>query len=177
MDGDTLAHFSIPLQNGRNICSEIGVSLGMPKRWRIVLPIVGLSLFIAVTYNSLRMNREVQGTPNRYFWWSSIRLDSDPLNRHPKGPIPCKNGEENCVTWDLMWVDPSLLAQLLMLSALPAFMVGGEVVRGLARLGVNELWCFAIVMPLLVLAWFYFVGWLIERWVHKRSQPRAQNPV
>ena len=41
-----------------------------------------------------------------------------------------------------------------MLSALPAFVVGTAVVRGL---GVSEVWSFAIVMPLLILAWFYFV--------------------
>jgi hypothetical protein len=29
----------------------------------------------------------------------------------------------------------------------------------------------------LILAWFYFFGWLIDRWVHKRSQRRAQTPV
>ena len=64
-----------------------------------------------------------------------------------------------------------------MLSALPAFVVGTAVVRGLAGLGVSEVWSFMIVMPLLILAWFYFVGWLTDRWVHKRSQRRAQTPV
>jgi hypothetical protein len=64
-----------------------------------------------------------------------------------------------------------------MLSALPAFVVGTAVVRGLASLGVSEVWSFTIVMPLLILAWFYFIGWLIDRWVHKRSQPRARTPV
>jgi len=57
-----------------------------------------------------------------------------------------------------------------MLSALPAFVVGTAVVRALAHLGVSEVWSFMIVMPLLILAWFYFVGWLTDRWVHKRSQ-------
>jgi hypothetical protein len=152
----------------------------MPKRWRIALPCIGLSLFIALTHGSLRMNRELQRSPSRYFWWTSIRLDSDPLNRHPKNTTtPCKNGEQNCENWELrhIWVDPSWVAKFLMLSALPAFVVGTAVVRGLAHLGVSEVWSFAIVMPLLILAWFYFVGWLIDRWVHKRSQRRAQTPV
>jgi len=145
----------------------------MPKRRRIALPFIGLSLFIALTHNSLRMNREIQRTPSRYFWWTSIQLDSDPLNRHPKSTTtPCKNGEENCENWELrhIWVDPSWMAEFLMLSALPAFVVGTAVVRGLAHLGVSEVWSFMIVMPLLILAWFYFVGWLTDRWVHKRSQ-------
>jgi hypothetical protein len=154
----------------------------MPKRWRIALPCIGLSLFIALTHSSLRMNREIQKrSPSRYFWWTSIRLDSDPLNRHAKSTTtPCKNGEGNCVNWELrpiVWVDPSWLAKFLMLSALPAFVFGTAVVRGLASLGVSEVWSFAIVMPLLIFAWFYFVGWLIDRWVPKLSHPRALTPV
>jgi hypothetical protein len=151
----------------------------MPKRWRIALPCIGLSLFIALTHGSLRMNREIQRSPSRYFWWTSIRLDSDPLNRHPKSTTaPCKNGQENCVNWELrpiVWVDPSWTAKFLMLSALPAFLVGAAVVGGLAGLGVSEVWSFAIEMPLLILAWFCFVGWLIDRWVHKRSRLRART--
>jgi hypothetical protein len=140
---------------------------------------MGLSLFIALTHNSLRMNRDIQKrSPSRYFWWTSIRLDSDPLNRHPKRTTtPCKNGEGNCANWELppiVWVDPSCLAKFLMLSALPAFVFGTAVVRGL---GVSEVWSFAIVMPLLISAWFYFVGWLIDRRVHKQLHSRALTPV
>lgn len=76
-----------------------------------------------------------------------------------------------------MWVDPSLLAQFLMLSALPAFVVGGLVVKGLGRLGISQISSFLFLMPLLIFAWYYFVGWLIDRLVCKRSQPRAQTPV
>jgi hypothetical protein len=106
-----------PLQNGRNVCIQTGVSLGMPRRWRIALPTIGLCLFAALTYSSVRMNRETQRSPSRYFWWTSIRLDSDPRNRHPKDATGCKIGNENC--WDLQntWVDPGLLAKFLMLSA------------------------------------------------------------
>ena len=76
-----------------------------------------------------------------------------------------------------MWVDPSLLAQFLMLAALPAFVIGTAGVRGLASLGVSEVETFMILMPLLIFAWFYLVGWLVDRWVRKRWQPRAQTPV
>jgi hypothetical protein len=68
-------------------------------------------------------------------------------------------------------------AKFLMLSALPAFVFGTAVVRGLASLGVSEVWSFAIVMPLLISAWFYFVGWLIDRRVHKQLHSRALTPV
>ena len=139
----------------------------MPRRWRLVLPIIGLSLFAVFTYHSVRMNRETQPAPSRYFWWESLRLDSDPLNKHPKGATRCKNGEENCVTWENMWVDPGWLAEFLMLSALPAFIVGGFAVRGLARLGVSEVSSFMFLMPALIFAWYYFVGWLLDRWRYK----------
>ena len=159
------------LQNGRNICIQSGVSLGMPRRWRIALPIIGLSFFAALTYNSVRMNRETQRSPSRYFWWTSIRLDSDPLNRHPKGATGCKNGEENCETWDPdlpnMWVDPGWLAKFLMLSALPAFVVGGFAVSGLGRLGLSQVSSFMFLMPVLIFAWYYFIGWLLDRWRYR----------
>ena len=150
----------------------------MSKRWRIALPIVGLTLFAALTYNSLRINRETQSTPSRYFWWTSIRLDSDPLNRDPKGATPCKSGEENCVTWDLpdRWVDPGWLARFLMLSALPAFVVGGFTVSGLGRLGLSQVSSFMFLMPALIFAWYYFVGWLLDRWIRRRAQPSMPTP-
>jgi hypothetical protein len=109
----------------------------------MALPYIGLCLFIALTHGSLRGNREIQHSPSRYFWWTSIWLDSDPLNRHSKSTTtPCKNGEGNCVNWELraIWVDPSWLAKFLMRSALPAFVVGTAVVKGLAGLGVSEVW-------------------------------------
>jgi hypothetical protein len=141
------------------------------------LPAIGLFLFSAESYHSVRTNREVQHTSSRYFWWSSVRLDSDPLNRHPeaKGATPCKNGEENCVTWELryIWVDPALLTRFLMLSAFPAFVVGGLAVGDLGRLGISELSTFMLLMPVLIVAWYYFVGWLLDRWLGKRRQQSA----
>ena len=103
---ETFGAFSIPLGNCRNIGAYSGVSLNMQKRWRMVLPTVGIILFSVVSYHSLRVDRE---TPSRYFWWSSIRLDSDPSNRRNWGAIPCQDGKEDC--WELRakWVDPGLL--------------------------------------------------------------------
>jgi hypothetical protein len=120
---------------GRNICADSGVSLNMRKRWRVALPVIGIILFSVVSYHSLRVAREI---PGRYFWWSSIRLDSDPSNRRNWGAIPCQDGKENC--WELrtIWVDPGLLDQFLMLSALPTFAAGGFAVRSLGRMGINQ---------------------------------------
>jgi hypothetical protein len=76
----------------------------------------------------------------------------------------------------MILVDPGYLAKSLVLTALPAFALGAVVVRGLAHIGVSEVWSFGAVMPLLIFAWFYFVGWLIDRCVRKRSHPSTPSP-
>jgi len=118
------------------------------------------------------MNREGQRNPSRYFWWSFIRLDSDPLNKYPRVAAPCERGSGNCVSWDLpnMWVDPGIVTEVLMVSALPAFAIGAFIVGGLGRLGINQIWSFMISMPILIFTWYYFIGWLIDRWVLKRPR-------
>jgi hypothetical protein len=131
-------------------------------RWRLALPFIGLILFAGVTYRSLRIHRAL-GSPSRYFWWSSIRLDSDPLDKKPHSPVS--------TGWDLrnMWVDPGWVDQLLFVSALPAFAAGAIVVSGLGRLGISEVSSFMISVPLFIFAWYYFLGWLIQRWTCKRG--------
>ena len=57
---------------------------------------------------------------------------------------------------------------LLILSGLPAFAVGKIIVGGLGRLGINQIWSFLISMPLLLFTWYYFLGWLVDRWKFKR---------
>jgi hypothetical protein len=146
----------------------------MRSRWRLVIPIVGLMCFGAETYHSYRFNQELGSAPRKYYWWSSIRLDTDPLNKNPTVPSlpsPCKSGTEDC-GWEprFLWVDAGLLTESLMLLALPAFVLGAISVSGLGRLGVNEVWSFILLMPLFVFAWFYFGGWLVDRWVRKRRE-------
>jgi hypothetical protein len=139
-------------------------------RWRWVLPSIGLSLFGAVSYHSYSFmsNLETPGTSHRYFWWSSIRLDSDPLNKYEGGPIRSKDGT---VGFELGWVriDPGLIPRSLMLTALPAFAAGGVLVRGLGRLGVSQVSTFMVLMPLLIFTWYYFIGRLVDRWRDKRT--------
>jgi hypothetical protein len=143
----------------------------MRMHWRFILPIFGLVLFACVTNNSFRMNREIQRTPNRYFWWPSTRLDSDPLNRHPLATESCKDSVEKCAGWttEFIWVHPGWIAKSLMLSAFPAFVLGLVIVRGLGRFGFSEVTSFMVLTPPLVFAWYYFVGWLIDRWNYKRQ--------
>jgi hypothetical protein len=148
----------------------------MRIRWRYVLPTVGILLFALVSYHSLRVNRESKNATARYFWWGAIRLDSDPLNRRQELSTPCKEGSD-CVGWDdiaSIRVEPGLLIQTLMLSAFPAFLVGAIIVGSLRRLGISEVASFMVTMPLLIVAWYYFVGGLIDRWI---SKPRSQSDV
>jgi hypothetical protein len=139
----------------------------MTLRWRLIFPLIGLSLFAVETYHSVEMNRQLHGATGRFFWWSSIRLNSDPLNRlpHVSTPAGCQPRSENCPSWDpqSIWIDPGLLVKLLMLSALPAFLLGGLAMGGLARLGVSEVFSFLSLVPALMFAWYYFLGWLVDR--------------
>ena len=150
-------------------------NFSMRMRWRPTLCLWGLVLFGLLTYASIRGNREMRhGRQGRYFWWGSVRLDSDPLGKHSTLG-PCTQGQEGDCAWDplYIWVDPGLLQVALTISALPAFLVGRVFVRGLARLGVSELASFMSMMPILILVWFYGVGWLLDRWRHKRSLHRT----
>lgn len=139
------------------------------------MPLIGLALFAFGTYESFGPGRFRDNT-GRYFWWSSFRLDSEPLSRHSRSvtAAPCKDSTENCLATDpiYVWVDPGWLAKCLILSAAPAFLVGEGIVHSLSRSGVSEVISFMISMPLLIFAWFYFVGWFLDRWRQKR---RAQT--
>jgi hypothetical protein len=144
-------------------------------RWRPTLCLWGLVLFGLLTYASIQGNREMRhGRHGRYFWWGSVRLDSDTLDRHLTLE-PCTQRPNGDCVWEplYIWVEPGLLEKALVLSALPAFILGRTVVFGLARLGVNELTSFMFTMPVLILVWFYGVGWLLDRWQHKRSLRRS----
>jgi hypothetical protein len=59
----------------------------------------------------------------------------------------------------------------LILTALPAFLLGAGLVGGLGRIGFSQVWVFMISMPSLVSAWFYFIGWLLDRRRMKRYKP------
>jgi hypothetical protein len=143
----------------------------MRIRSRLVLPACGLVLFAILTYQSMVENRAFHSS--RYFWWSAIRLDSDPLNRHSaaRAAIACPDKVENCMPFEPMqiWINPGWLTRSFMLLALPAFLATAGIVGGLARLGVSEIMSFFVSMPFLTVAWFYFAGWAFDRWHRKRK--------
>lgn len=144
----------------------------MRIRWRLLLPLAGLVVFGGLTKGAFFIDRVTPHNPHRYFWWFSIRLDWDPLNKQPHALVPSKDSQENSLGSDLkgMWIEPGLLPEWFMVSALPAFVLGIVTVHGLGRLGVNEVWSFLISMPILIFTWFYFVGRLLDRWVKKRQR-------
>jgi hypothetical protein len=144
----------------------------MQMRWSILFPLLGLVLFGVVSYRSKRVNDELQRSPNRYFWWSSLRLDSDPLNQHPKPPELCEYDAIHCANWDVNTrkVSPGWLERALVISSFPAFLAGFALVLGLARQGINEVLTFMVVMPTLLFGWYFFAGRMLERWLSRRKK-------
>ena len=164
-----------PSHNSWHSIPQVGVSLIMRRRWRIFLPAMGLILFSAETYHSFRVQREIEHVPSRYFWWSAIRLDTDPASkRHEISRRPCLDDKENCTSWDIQdrWVDPGWMQTFLLVSALPAFAIGGLAVRSLGKLGISQLSSFLVLMPILIICWYCFVGWLLDRW-HESARKDA----
>src|ERR1700737_608126 len=116
----------------------------MRLRWRVILPSIGLLLFAAETHHSVQTIAHSRG--DRYFWWSLIRLDSDPLNKRVLPRLSCADGSVNCAQRVLqdMWIDPGWLAKILMWSAFPAFVVNAFIIVLLGRLGVSQVLSFMI---------------------------------
>jgi hypothetical protein len=137
----------------------------MRTSWRRVLPLLGLLLFSCVTYQTMQRHP----ASSRYFWWSSIPLDSTPLS---KSEPTCKEGGENCPEWgpQSIVVESGLLARVLIFSAIPVFLLGPLITVELGRLGISEVLTFMVSMPLLIGSWFYLLGWLIDRWERKRQR-------
>ena len=158
---------------------KTGVSLGMRRYWRTFLPLIGILLFSVVSWRDFRVNREIhEHLPNKYFMWSAIRLDTDPANQRKWEFGTCREGEKNCVTWDLKdtWVDPGVLDGFLLLTAFPAFILGRLTAGMLGTMGINQLTTFMLSTPVLLLLWYYFVGRLLDGWMHRRSNRRASTP-
>jgi hypothetical protein len=143
----------------------------MRLRWRILFPLIGLMLFASETLHSLRVDRENHGTASRYFWWSSLRLDADPLNKSVPSTQNCRD-VANCSAWDLpdTWVSPGAIAWLVMLSGLPAFIACRLFVSSLGRIGISEVRSFMVSMPLLLVAWYYLLGWMVDRFRNKNPE-------
>jgi hypothetical protein len=64
-----------------------------------------------------------------------------------------------------------------MFGALPAFVLGMRIVKGLASLSVSEVATFAVAMPLLIFFWLYFVGMCLDYWIRKRPKSAQHNAI
>src|SRR5262249_42229656 len=126
----------------------------MRIRWRLILPTIGLLLFAGETRHSYR-EWQIEPQPRRYFWWAFIRLDSDPLNRHPH-PLKKNNVKENNGGWELRGkiVDPGYLTQTSLLSGFPAFLLSKLIRNALSRFGISQVLSFMISTPILLAAWY-----------------------
>jgi hypothetical protein len=148
----------------------------MRLRWQWILPVTGLLLFFAQSYESNK-HREQKGF-YRDVYWSTIRLSSHPAGTKSlsaaQNDDSCDNDGQNCVVWDPDYHRrPGALARLLILCALPAFIVGLPIVSGLGRFGVNQIPVFFVLMPLCISAWFYLVGRFMDR---RRLKKRREAP-
>jgi len=135
--------------------------------WRVGLIAWGLGLFTILSYHSFRRNDLDYKHPSRYFFWSAIRLDSDPSGNRsiPLKPVSCVDDKDDCVAFDpvYIWVDPGWMERALVVSAFPAFLIEIGILGASNKFGVNQVWIFMVSMPILIFTWFYFVGWSIDR--------------
>src|SRR5262252_10981400 len=112
----------------------------MRIRFSAFLPIAGLLLFAAVTYRSMEVNQRGPDGPHKYYWWSSLRLDTDPLNKNPKFTKPCKDGPGKCPEWTPAPEDivPGRLERVLTASGFPAILAATGLVIELSKHGIDE---------------------------------------
>jgi hypothetical protein len=89
-----------------------------------------------------------------------------------RSPPPCNEAVNDCTSWKPRVIeDPGWLTRVLILSAFPTFLAGVPLVRVLGRHGASEVWSFMVLMPLLITAWYYAVGWLLDRWICRGPRP------
>jgi hypothetical protein len=132
-------------------------------RWRILLPIIGVIAFGAISYSSYRTGLQRHQIPSRYFKWSNLPLDSAPLREQSLSD--CAASVVPCLVWEQEpgIMSPTAFERLFILSALPAFAACLALIFVLGKIGVNEILSFMVSMPFLTAAWFYLVGRLLDR--------------
>lgn len=148
----------------------------MRRIFSVLLPLAGLALFAIVSYRSALLNHRAQPEQNKYLWWSSLRLDTDPQNEHPSPVPPCKDKDAKCAQekFPETKIAPDWPDKILVFTAFPAFLTGFGAVMALSLAGIDEVFSFMIVMPILIFGWFYFIGLLLDAWIARLS---ARKPA
>ncbi len=156
----------------------------MRIRLRLLLPVLALIPFVLISLQAYRdAAAATRGNSITSIYWLRVRLDSAPPKPHSE-PV-CEDANNACVTWDLedvgLWAPPPpLLERAFVLAILPAFVIAVAITFGLGALGVSEIATFMIATPLLIVAWFYLIGFLIDRKKSKsivRASPKLpQTP-
>lgn len=141
----------------------------------LILPITGLLVFAGESYRSVLQQRSTLKEDNACFCWSSIPLDTKPLNTSYEGfgrrnLTSCGYLRELNARTDLGCGRASLPTRLLVATALPAFLASMVIVRGLSTLGVTEVASFIGATPPLIFVWYYFVSRIIVRLAGRRKR-------
>jgi hypothetical protein len=102
-------------------------------------------------------------------------LDSKPLDKavafEGQKPVTQCGFEEQA--FDRFGLRPSV--RLLAVTAFPAFIASLACVNILGRLGINEIPLFIGSAPVLIFAWYYFLGWGFERWYSRRKRRKTRT--
>ena len=136
-------------------------------------------MFCVTTYYQVQLNHRIHIHPTKYFYWSGTRLDTDPLNRNQHLIRPCEDSDPACIEWDLleMHSDPGWMVRYLVLTGFPAFLAAAAPIYVLAKLGASQLTTFMVSMPILLFAWYYFLGSLLDAAILKRIRERLPRRI
>ena len=133
-------------------------------------------MFALGSYQSVRLNQILSW--HKYYYWSVIRLDRDPLNRWSNTLAICNSQGSDCkVEFDYIRINPGPVAKAFMTSAFPAFFAGTALSHALGWFGISELLTFMITVPVFIFAWYYLLSWflfLLIGGVRKRNSPNRE---
>lgn len=138
----------------------------------LILPVLGMLLFLTESYRSYRQYSHSRSTC--YWWGDFIALDSRPLDKTVafEGQKPVTDCGFQEQVFDRF--GPPTLIRLFAMTALPAFIVSLALAHEIGRLGVNEIPIFIGSTAVLLFAWYSLLSWAFQRW--RRRRKRSNTP-